>query len=349
MSDQQRPTFHLPSRRTGQKIALEEAISTHVFNPAISLPPVQRTAELPYVNTSYGADVKDRLTNIEARVAAMDKAGVALTVVSLTMPGIEGIFDPAVAVETARKVNDEIHELYTTGPHASRFRAFGCVPMQDPEAAALEATRCVLELGCVGILVNGFSNIGDADTVQYLDEPQCEPFWAKMEELKVPLYLHPRIPPPGQLGPYKGYEFLGGSPWGFGVETANHAIRLMISGLFDRHPNLTVILGHCGEGIPFSLDRIDHRLRHFQSQLVPCKLRLQEYWERNFVITTAGVKSDATFFDTLRTCGEDRLLWSVDYPYEDYDELGEWFDNLELNENSRAKIGWQNARRILNL
>ena len=349
MSPPHRPTFGVPVKKSTQKIALEEAISTTVFNPTTTLPPVESTAELPFVEKAYVADVKARLSDVDARVKAMDGAGVALTVVSLTMPGIEGIFDPAVAVKTARQVNDEIHKLYTAGKHASRFRAFGCVPMQDPTAAAAEAERCVRDLGFIGVLINGFSNVGDANTVQYLDEAQCAPFWAKISELDVPVYLHPRIPPPNQMQIYRGYEFLGGSPWGFGVETAMHAIRLMISGLFDKHPNIEVILGHCGEGIPFSLNRIDHRMRHFQSHHKPCRQSLQKYWERNFYITTAGVMDDSTFFDTLKSCGEDRLLWSVDYPYEDYDELGPWFDNLDLNENSRAKIGWENARRILKL
>lgn len=349
MTTAQRPTFAAASKKTTRKIALEEAISTHVFNPTVTLPPVSGTAELPYVDTNYVADVKDRLTNVEARVKSMDEAGVDLTIVSLTMPGIEGIFDPAVAVETAKKVNDEIHQLYTAGPFAKRFRAFGCLPMQDPMAAATEAERCVKELGFLGFLVNGFSNIGDADTIQYLDEPQLSPVWDKLVQLDVPLYIHPRIPAPSQMRVYKGYEFLGGSPWGFGVETASHAIRLMMSGLFDRYPSLKIILGHCGEGIPFSLNRIDHRLRHFQPRYVSCKKQLHEYWENNFYITTAGVMDDGTFLDTLRTVGEDRLMWSVDYPYEDYNEHSQWFDNLDISENTRAKIGWANARRILKL
>lgn len=349
MSTIARPTFGGPAKKTTFKIALEEAISTHVFNPTTTLPPVNATAELPYVDTKYVADVKDRLTNIVARVEAMDQAGVDLAIVSLTMPGIEGIFDPTVAVETARKVNDEIYQLYAGGPFAKRFRAFGCLPMQDPKAAAVEAERCVKEFGFVGFLVNGFSNIGDADTVQYLDEPQVNPVWEKLVQLDVPLYIHPRIPPPGQMRVYQGYEFLGGSPWGFGVETASHAIRLMVSGLFDRYSRLKIILGHCGEGVPFSLNRIDHRMRHFQPRYRSCEKTLQEYWEQNFYITTAGVMNDGTFFDTLKTVGEDRLMWSVDYPYEDYDEHGEWFDNLDISENTRAKIGWENARRILKL
>lgn len=224
----QRPTF-TSTGRAPLKIALEEATATSVYNATATVPPLPRTGELPYVQETYVADVKHRLLDIASRVEAMDRAGIAETVVSLTMPGIEGICDKATAVDLARRVNDDLHQRYRTGPHGDRFRVFGCVAMQDPEAAALEAERCVRELGCVGVLINGFSNLSTTE-VQYLDEPQCEPFWAKLEELDVPLYLHPRIPPPDQMRIYKGYEFLAGSPWGFGAETAAHVIRLMVSG-----------------------------------------------------------------------------------------------------------------------
>ena len=175
-----RPTYPSQVWKWPQKIALEEAITTTVFNSTTTLPPVEGGAELPYVNTDFLADVKDRLSNVDRRIEAMDKAGIALTVVSLTMPGIEGIFDRATAVDMARKTNDETHKIYTAGKYADRFRAFGCVAMQDPEAAAAEAERCVKDLGFVGILINGYCNIGGPETVQYLDEPQCEPFWAKV-------------------------------------------------------------------------------------------------------------------------------------------------------------------------
>lgn len=344
-----RPTYPSQKWKWPQKIALEEAITTTVFNATSTLPPVDRGAELPYVNTEFLEDVKNRLSNVDLRVEAMNKAGIALTVVSLTMPGIEGIFDTATAVDMARKTNDETYRLYTAGKYADRFRAFGCVAMQDPVAAAAEAERCIMVLGFVGILINGYCNVDGPETVQYLDEPQCEPFWAKLEELDVPLYLHPRIPTPGQMRIFRGYEFLAGSPWGFGVETATHSIRLMVSGLFDRYPNLKIILGHCGEGLPFSLARIDHRMRHFQPHHFKCKLRMQQYWDRNFWITTAGVTSEAAFAATLKSCGEDRLMWSVDYPYEDYDEMGEWFESLEMADNTRSKIGWENCRRFLKI
>jgi predicted TIM-barrel fold metal-dependent hydrolase len=123
----------------------------------------------------------------------------------------------------------------------------------------------VKELRCCGILINGFSDVGslDAGEVQYLDEPQCEPFWAKLAELDVPLYLHPQNVALTQSQVFRGYEFLAGSPWGFARETAEHVLRLMLFGLFDRYPGLRIVFGHCGEGLPFAIKRVDHRMRHF--------------------------------------------------------------------------------------
>ena len=190
-----RPTFPSRKRKWPRKIALEEAITTTVFNPTSTLPPSDGGAELPYVNIDFLEDVKKRLSDVDLRIEAMDKADIALTVVSLAMPGIEGIFDTTTAMDIARKANDEIHRLYTAGKYADRFRAFACVAMQDPVAAAAEAERCVKVFGFVGVLINGYCNIGGPETVQYLDEPQCEPFWAKLEELNVPLYSAVKNPP----------------------------------------------------------------------------------------------------------------------------------------------------------
>lgn len=282
----------------------------------------------------------------------MDAAGVAVCVVSLTQPGIQGIFDPAEAVDISRKVNDQMRKLYRTGPHAHRFLTWGCVAMQDPQAAAKEAERCVKELGCVGILINGFSNVGspDAQEVEYLDEPQCEPFWAKLAELDVPLYLHPRIVAPGQIRIFRDYECLTGSPWGFARETAEHVLRLMLSGLFDRYPNLRIILGHCGEGLPFAIDRVDHRLRHFRKEEHgPHQHELSYYFAKNFWVTTAGVLKQSTLENTIREMGIDRVLFSADYPMEDIVETAQWFDGLEIDEASRNKLAYGNAKSVLGI
>jgi 2,3-dihydroxybenzoate decarboxylase len=349
-SQSQRPTFSKPNTFLSGKIVLEEHAGVALFNATTTTPFVQGTGKLGYYQQPYVEDVARRLVSIEDRVEHMNNAGIAVSAVSLAMPGIEGIFDTSLAVEMAKKVNDEFYKLYRTGPNTHRFLTWGTVAMQDPYEAAKEAERCVKELGCCGILINGYSNIGDVNNIQYLDEPQCEPFWAKMAELNVPLYLHPRIPPPDQLRVFKGYEFLAGSPWGFGRETAEHALRLMLSGLFDRFPNLQIVLGHCGEGLPFSIARTDHRLRHFKEGVSgPHKHSLSYYFAKNFWITTAGVQKQNTLENTIKEVGIDRVIFSVDYPFEDMIETCQWFEGLEMDDVSRAKLAFLNAKKLLRL
>ena len=130
--------------------------------------------------------------------------------------------------------------------------------MQDPDGAARELERCVKDFGFRGALVNGFSQVGDAETAVYYDLPQYRPFWATVERLDVPFYLHPRNPLPRDAKIYEGHPWLLGPVWAFAHETAVHALRLMGSGLFDAHPRLNIILGHMGENLPFALWRIDN-------------------------------------------------------------------------------------------
>ena len=120
--------------------------------------------------------------------------------------------------------------------------------------------RCTIELGFHGAMINGYTNLGDAATGLYYDDPRFWSFWEGAEALGAPIYLHPRDPLPANQGIYEGHPELFGAVWTFTVETATHALRLMTSGLFDRFPNLTVIIGHLGETLPFAMCRIDHRV-----------------------------------------------------------------------------------------
>jgi 2,3-dihydroxybenzoate decarboxylase len=131
------------------------------------------------------------------------------------------------------------------GKYSLRFVFFCNAALQDPVSAAAETKRCVKQLGGVGVMIGGYSNNGSVNNVIYLDDPSNDCLWEKVEELEVPLYLHPRMPPPDQQLVYEGYGFLAGSPWGFSSEMAAQALRLMVSGLFDRYPKLQIILGHC--------------------------------------------------------------------------------------------------------
>ena len=170
-----------------------------------------------------------------------------------------------------------------------RFQGLAALAMQDPDGAARELERCVKELGFRGALVNGFSQVGDAETVVYYDLPQYRPFWAMVERLDVPFYLHPRNPLPRDAKIYEGHPWLMGPVWAFGHETAVHALRLMGSGLFDAHPRLNIILGHMGENLPFALWRVDNANAWIANRHnYPAKKQMREYFSANFYVTTSG-------------------------------------------------------------
>ena len=203
--------------------------------------------------------VETHLLDVEERIALMDKTGVERAILSLTSPGVQSILDTETAVRVARDTNDTVRGSYVD-KYPGRLSMFACLPTQDAGEAAAELERAVRDLGAVGALINGYTNIGDNQTGRYLDDPSYAPLWAKIAELDVPVYLHPREPLPAQARIYEGYSSLVGSAWGFAHETATHAVRLMLSGLFDEHPGIQIILGHLGEGLPFLLPRLEHRL-----------------------------------------------------------------------------------------
>ncbi|KAF2640109.1 amidohydrolase 2 [Massarina eburnea CBS 473.64] len=338
------------------KIALEEAVGSTLWDAYQTLPVTAQVAGYKGVpfDDSIGADIISRLNNVPARITSMDQSGIGYVIVSLTSPGIEGVFDTANATRLATASNDEMYKNYVQA-YPDRFGFFATVPMQDPEAAATELERAVTQLGAKGVLINGYSQIGSADnyTVQYLDEKACDPFWKKVDELNVPVYLHPRPPPPSQQLLYGNgaYPMLAHAAYGFGAETAGHALRLMLSGLFDRYPNVQIILGHCAESLPFLIHRIDTRLAiGVPGADGPYNKTMKHYLQNNFYATLAGIRRLSTVRDTIEEMGEDRVMFSVDYPYESNEDAADWFDYVEgLGVATKEKLAWRNAERIFNV
>jgi len=219
--------------------------------------------------------------------------------------------------------------------------------MQDPAAAADELERCVRELSFRGALVNGYSSVGDLETAAYYDEPQYLPFWERVAALGVPLYLHPRNPLPTQRRMYRDREELLGPTWAFTVETATHSLRLITSGLFDRFPNLTVIIGHMGELLPFALDRTGQRLSHIPGTAL--EKPAPQYLRDNFFITTSGNFHTPSLIGAMLEIGADRMLFAADYPFERTGDAAGWFDAVPISEADRQKIGRTNAQQLLGL
>jgi len=258
------------------------------------------------------------------------------------------VWDSARAADLARRANDLLAELVARRP--DRFQAFAALPMQQPDLATQELERCIRDLHFKGALVNGFSQVGDPETVVYYDLPQYWPFWAAVESLDVPFYLHPRNPLPAHSQIYAGHPWLLGPTWAFGQETAVHALRLMGSGLFDSYPKLKIILGHMGEGLPFSMWRVDHRNAWVKAPpRHQAKKQIADYFHSNFYLTTSGNFRTQSLIDAMLEIGADRILFSTDWPFENIDHAADWFDAASISEADRVKIGRTNAADLFKL
>lgn len=302
-----------------------------------------------FVPDDHWPELKGRLLDIhDKRLRLMDKHGIERMILSLNAPAVQAIPDTRRANEIARSANDIL--AAEIAKRSDRFSAFAALPMQDPELATRELERCVKQLGFVGALVNGFSQVGDANTVRYYDLPQYWPFWEVCQRLDVPFYLHPRNPLPAHAQIYEGHSWLLGPTWAFGQETAVHALRLIGSGLFDAYPRLTVILGHMGEGLPFSMWRVDNRNAWVKAPpRHKAKKKIADYFSNNFYLTTSGNFRTQTLVDAMLEIGVDRILFSTDWPFENIDHAADWFDSASISENDRLKIGRLNALRLFKL
>lgn len=302
-----------------------------------------------YLPESTWPELRARLLDIQdQRLRQMDQHGMQMMLLSLNAPAVQAIPDPKRATEIARRSNDFLAEEVAKRP--DRFQGLAALAMQDVDGASRELQRCVKELGFRGVLVNGFSQIHEPDTMVYYDLPQYRPFWSVVEALDVPFYLHPRNPLPSAAQIYEGHPWLLGPTWAFGQETAVHALRLMCSGLFDEHPRLQIILGHMGEGIPYSLWRIDNRNAWTKAKPnYPAKRKIAEYFQENFYITTSGNFRTQTLIDAILEIGADRILFSTDWPFENIDQAADWFDSVTISEADREKIGRLNAVRLFRL
>jgi 2,3-dihydroxybenzoate decarboxylase len=317
-----------------RKIALEEAFTAPSTAPYLEI-------TLAAVDDKDKPGFIDLLENSEKRIKAMDDAGIDIFVLSQTSPGVQAEKDAATAVRRAREANDYLKGQIEL--HPDRYRGFAHLPMQDVQAASDELERCVKDLGFLGAMINGSTN------GIYLDDACYLPFWERVVDLDVPVYIHPADP---LVEPYvvEGYPILQKSLWGWSMDNSSHFLRLLFSGLFDRLPGLTIILGHMGETMPYFLWRIDSR---YKATTSPDKPVLQkdpsEYFRSNLIITTTGVCQDSSLQCAIAEMGEDRVLFSVDYPYEVTQDTANWIETTPLTDEQREKICYRNAERVLGL
>ena len=315
-----------------QVIALEE----HYIDPEVKLHIAGR-------DRSGGPGIAERLDDVgQGRIAEMDAAGIDIQVLSHGAPSIQRIEDAELAVRLARGANDRLAE--TVRSHPDRFAAFAMLPTADPKAAADELERAVTRLGFKGAMVHGLAGS------LFLDDKRFWPIFERAQALDMPLYLHPAIPHPAVVEAYykdyvDKYPNLLRAAWGFTVETATQGIRMVLSDVFDTYPQLKIILGHLGEGLPFLLWRINMAL--VRDGAGPSWFR--DTFCEHFSITTSGFFSDPALLCCVQEMGVDRILFSVDYPFVENAPGTDWVHRIPLCAEDKAKILNGNVKRLLKM
>ena len=276
------------------------------------------------------------------RLAAMDKHGIDMQILSYSNPSQNAPAEQQV--QLTRKANDRLAETVRANP--ARFGGFACLPWDHPEAAAEELERAVKELGFVGTLL-----LGRPGTT-FLDDSRFDPILAKLNELRVPIYLHPGYPLPQVQQPY--YEGLGTQVtarlslfgWGWHNEAGVHLLRLLLSKKFDQFPRLQVICGHWGEMVPFYLARLDDSI---PQQVTGLSRSITETFKQHVYVTPSGMMSLPQFEFIVKVIGVDRILYSVDYPYLTLAGARRFLESLSVSEEDKEKIAHGNAELLFRL
>ncbi len=310
------------------------AVEEHFVHAALA----RHLAAAPRRHSPLG----DRLRDFAGiRIEEMDEAGIDMQVLSHQSPGSQRLADE-VAVAACRSVNDALAAVIAESP--DRFQGFAMIPTMLPLAAADELQRAVEELGLRGAMIHGMSR------GEMIDGKAYWPIFARAERLDVPVYLHPALPDRDvttrYYAPYdESHPMFARAAWGFGVEAGTQAVRLVLSGVLDRHPDLKIVLGHMGEALPFWLPRIDESLRRPGGSRVDFRAAFL----RNFWITTSGFFADDALLLCLGSLGPERILFAVDWPYADNRHGVDWMHAAPVDDAVRNAIFSGNAKRLLRL
>jgi 2,3-dihydroxybenzoate decarboxylase len=311
------------------------AIEEHYWDPELA-----KTFTGP--EAGRGGDMDKRLFDLgELRLKEMDEAGIDVQVLSHGAPSAQKLpADSAAAV--TRAVNDRLAAFVKSNP--TRFAAFAALPTADPKAAADELERAVNKLGFKGAMIHGLAN------GEFLDLKKFWPIYERAEQLDVPIYFHPSLPNQQVTDIYyqeyaKDFPLVVRPAWGYTVETATQAIRLILSGVFDKHPKLKVILGHLGETLPFLLWRIDSSLKRPGQK----PLDFRAIFSNNFYVTTSGFFSNPALLCCVMEMGVDHILFAVDWPFVPNPPATQWVPNIPLSDEDKIKILSGNSKRLLRM
>ncbi|WP_328939809.1 amidohydrolase family protein [Streptomyces tauricus] len=373
MKSDANPLKHLTTGRRGflagsAALGIGAGLSTHAIASHVTADETtdfaQRDKDLPFIGTEETFSTRelmvlnDRLfledTGLAElgprRIGAMDKAGLNIQILSAHTPGVQNVKGKK-GIDFAYRLN----KLLVDGPMATypgRFKAFATLPLQNPEASADELERTVREDGFLGCLTNGI--IGK----KFLDHPDFEPLLSRAEVLDVPIYIHPGLPPDevfeiyySNMRPEYQKEFqdqvLSISAYGWHQEVVTQCLRMITSGVFDRHPKLQIIIGHMGEGLPFFYERVLEKMSEVTRKSLDKPF--EQYFHDNFWFTTSAFPQTELLDLLLKYISVDRVMFATDYPFADMKTQTDWFRGVALSREAKEKIAFRNAEKLFRI
>jgi 5-carboxyvanillate decarboxylase len=324
-------------------IGTEETFSTPAYIDAyMKLAERDKSTGVQYVRLLLQHNAK-WLTDLDYRLSEMDQSGVDMHLLSLNAPGVQ-VFEPEEASRLASVVNDEIAALIQKYPE--RLCGLAAVAPQDPVGAVKEIDRAMGQLGLNGIIINSHTQ------GEFLDDPKFFPILEAAVRNRAAIYLHPQLPPDSMIKPFEKYA-MEGAIWGFAAEASLHAVRMILGGVFDRFPDLQIVLGHMGEGLPYWLFRLDQVYRLLTRLKSPAILPLRrlpsEYVKSNFYVTTSGMFWNPVLKFCVESLGVDRVMFSIDFPFERCQEAAEFMRNAPLSDEEKRKIAHENAQKLFRI
>lgn len=287
-------------------------------------------------------------TTSNPRLQDMNENGISVQILGLSGAINSTHFvgeKEAEGVAIAKEVNNAIKSAVDVDP--TRFKALAELPVHVPEESIKELRRCVTELGFVGAMLSG------SVSGKFLDAPEFDSLLTTFEELDVPLFLHPGVPPKAVWDAY--YVIPGKSEistrfglggWGWHNDVAIHVLRLVLSGALDRHPRLKIIIGHQGEMIPSMMGRLD---QVFDVKMSGLQRSVGETLRSQVWVAISGFFSLALTQMTIATWGVERVLFGVDYPFAKMDRVPEYVRALGeiVSPGDLRKILQTNAEELL--
>lgn len=315
---------------------------SHLFCPEL-LALMERRAIDPVVVVEDGVrtvkmgdwlrKVPPHYLDADAKLAAMDAAGVDRAALSINDPGPEWFGDEGPAV--ARMANDFVAGVVAR--HPGRFFGLGVLPLQDMQASLVELDRCVEELGFKGILL--YTNLAG----RFPDEPEFRPLFTRAAELGLPLLLHPAKPV--TIEQVKAYEMTSGL--GNMFDNTIALARIIMSGILDECPDLKLVCPHLGGTLPFVIGRLDHQTQVLKRGPRNLRHAPSDYLRRVWLDIVSPLPPAMKF--AYEFVGPDRLLFASDHPWVEPTLIRDAFAAVPMPAGDREKIARLNARSLFGL